>query len=51
MALSKGRKAQIRNIIAAVLVVFLLGYKIYTDLNPTSPVLDIFSYTDDEVVL
>ena len=51
MALSKSRKAQIRNIIAAVLVVFLLGYKIYTDLNPTSPVLDIFSYTDDEVVL
>ena len=51
MAVSRKRKKQIRNFIVALLAVFLLGFKIYTDLNPTSPVLDIFSYTDDEVIL
>ena len=44
-------KRQLINIAVALLAVFLLGFRIYSDLYPTSPVFDVFSYTDDEVIL
>lgn len=44
-------KKQLINISVALLAVFLLGFRIYSDLYPTSPVFDVFSYTDDEVIL
>lgn len=48
---SEKKKQRVINILVALLAVFILGFRIYLDLYPTSPVTDIFSYTDEEVVL
>ena len=48
---SDWKRRRLINILVALLAVFILGFRIYLDLYPTSPVTDIFSYTDEEVVL